>query len=53
MLNKRLAAGMPEKMTDEEITEAWKLMDEAFATWTVIEKTDDDEIQKADKDEAN
>lgn len=38
MLNKRLAAGMPEKMTDEEITEAWKLMDEAFATWTVIEK---------------
>ncbi len=25
-------------MTDEEITEAWKLMDEAFATWTVIEK---------------
>lgn len=38
MLNKRLAAGMPEKMTDDEITEAWKLMDEAFATWTVIEK---------------
>lgn len=29
---------MPEKMTDDEITEAWKLMDEAFATWTVIEK---------------
>ncbi len=36
---------MPEKMTDEEITEAWKLMDEAFATWTVIEKTDDDEFR--------
>ena len=49
MLNKRLAAGMPEKMTDEEITEAWKLMDEAFATWTVIEKTDDDEFRKPTK----
>lgn len=49
MLNKRLAAGMPEKMTDDEITEAWKLMDEAFATWTVIEKTDDDEFRKPTK----
>lgn len=49
MTTKRVAEGMAEKMTDEEIEEAWKLMDEAFATWTIIEKTDDDEFRKPTK----
>lgn len=49
MVSKRVAAGMSEKMTDGEIEEAWRLMDEAFAIWTVIEKTGDDEFRKPTK----
>lgn len=49
MVNKRAAEGVPERMTDEEISEAWRLMDEAFTTWTVVEKTADDELRKPTK----
>ena len=49
MVSKRVVAGMSEKMTDGEIEEAWRLMDEAFAIWTVIEKTGDDEFRKPTK----
>ena len=49
MANRRTTAGMPEEMADEEIEEAWRLMDEAFKIWPVVEKTEDDEFRKPTK----
>lgn len=49
MSNNRRTAGMAVEMNDEEIEKAWQLMDEAFATWTLVEKTEDDEFRKPTK----
>lgn len=45
----RAESGIPQKMTDDETDNAWKLMEDAFTCWTVVDRTDEDEFRKPTK----
>lgn len=45
----RALAGTPKEMSEQEEQEAYELMDKAFNTWTVVERTADDEYHSPTK----
>ena len=46
---KRALAGTSKEMSEQEAQEAFELMEKAFNTWTVVERTKDDEFHRPTK----